>query len=341
MMPSAQGRALERLGFLRFTPAHTAGGSFREWLHFAVHDSRVDVLVNLSIVRSPHDLAGKVLVLVRGPDGVWDGDLESFPLDRLDVGAGRLRLQVGPSSVDFDGGVLRVSARCERRDVQVNLTLEPQCFPCLLQNFSLASDAPMSWVVAPRLAASGRVQWGGLTVDLDDATAYHDHNWGHFAGDDLSWEWSCTLATEQSPWNVVTVRVTDGARMRAIAQGVLTWESGSRRTAFRGAQVRFVRDGMRRPESPLRVPRCLSLLVPAHATAVPERIEVAAANGSDWLVGAIDTIDLARIVVPRDVDTGITVLKEVAGRASFRGRIVGRDVTVAGPAFLEIAGPTP
>lgn len=338
MSPHASyGRALERLGFLRYVPALETGGSYREWLHFAIHAPLVDVLVNFSIVRSDRGTFGNVLLLVREPGGAWDGDMDAFSESELDVGSGRLRMRMGASALELDG-VLRVVAACRRRRVAVNLALVPESFPCLVQNVGLAGDAPISWLLAPRLAAFGSVAWDGRRVSLEGASAYHDHNWGNFAGGDLAWEWSCTLATATSPWNVVTVRMMDGAGARTLSQGVLSWEHGSRRTGFRSSQVSFAREGMRWPESSLRVPRPLALLAPTTA-GVPERLQVAASSGRDWLAGSIETMDHARVIVPRDTATGLMVLREVAARSAFTGRMGGREVRIEGPAFLELAGP--
>jgi hypothetical protein len=308
-----------------------------------ISDSRLDLLLNFSLTSAPANSSAQVLILIREPDGAWEGDVETFAGGEVEVGSGRLRMRMGGSSVDFDDS-FHVRFACAARGIAGELAITPRCFPYLVQNVVLRKDQPISWLVAPRLVASGRVAWGGKdgrppqSVELDGASAYHDHNWGRFAGRDLAWEWSCTLATEASPWSLVTVRTLDGARSQVLSQGVVLWEEAHRRATFRSGDVSFAFEGARRPASCLRVPRALGLVVPAGATSMPEKVRIAAARGRDHLAGSLRTLDQARVVVPRDADGGLTVLKEIAARSTFEGEIGGRRLAVDAPAFLELVG---
>ncbi len=68
--------------FRRSASAFRAGGSHKEWLHFAIHAAGLDLLVNFSIVDdirpgvSPGTEIPRLTCLVR--ERSWDGDIEQF-----------------------------------------------------------------------------------------------------------------------------------------------------------------------------------------------------------------------------------------------------------------------
>jgi hypothetical protein len=336
-------RSLAETGYIRFAPRDEAQDAVRrEWLHFIVRAPGCEVIVNLSLGRSPSGgLVGAVLLLVRaGEDRRWDGDLDTYDVHANDVGTGRLRLRVGGATVDYEDG-FTVRARCRRRAVSVDLSLTPECHPYLVPNISLGEGGAVHWLVAPRLRASGTVQLGERTLSLSDAVAYHDHNWGRFGGADLQWEWGCTLADETPDGpapSVVVVRVLDRNRARVAAQGMVVWEGARRRQMFRGAELTMGTEGWLRAPTGLRVPRALSLLAPGPPTGVPARVRLAAEAGGDRLEGEFRAEDVARVLVPRETDLRTTVIHEVLGRMSLAGMCGGAALAVDAPALFEFLG---
>ena len=190
----------------------------------------------------------------------------------------------------------------------------------------------MSWV---RWRASGELRVRGRRLRIDDAAAYHDHNWGDFEGGDVAWRWGCTLATDG--YNAVFVQLLDRARTRAIAQGLFLWSGSHRERTFRAGEVSCVAEGLLRKKGP-SIPRSLSLLAPSTSSDVPERLRITARDGRDRLEGRLECSDVARVLVPRDVDLGVTVIHEVKGRFVLDGKVGGADVHIDAPAFAETLG---
>lgn len=332
-------RRLERDGFVRFDPRDASTPPQREWLHFVVSDGRFDVLVNFSVVQGPRGPEGNVLLLARDREGSrWEGDLDDHEVGPADVGGGRIRLHLGGCHVDHDGRFY-VRARCRRRPLALDLCLDAEAMPYLVHNVALGEGASVSWLVAPRLRATGALRWGDRVVRLDGATAYHDHNWGRFRGADLRWEWGCSLAPEGpgDALSAVLVRVFEPGG-RAASQGLVVWEGAHRRALFRGDEVSFAGEGWLRASQGLRVPRSLSLLAPGPPTDVPARLAVRAEAGGDALRGAFIAEDVARVLVPHDGDLGTTVIHEAVGRMRLDGALGGRAVALDAPAFCEFLG---
>jgi len=320
--------AVEKLGFLRLPAPNVF---HREWLHFVIHDSAIDLVLNFSVLGSPDKgTSGNVLLLARTRDGVWEGDVERFTGEDIHGGRGSLRLDVGWSSVRF-GDAFAVHAECKRQDIVADLTIEPLALPYLVHN-----SGNVQWLVAPRWRASGEARIRDKRYRIEHAPAYHDHNWGDFEGGDVAWRWACTLAP--NGYNVVFVQLLDRARARALSQGLLVWSDAHRERTFRGKEVSCVAEGLLRKTKPLSVPRSLSLLASSSATDVPERLCITAREGDDHLEGHIACHDMARVLVPRDMDLGVTVIHEIKGRFVLEGTLGGTDVHIEAPAFAETLG---
>lgn len=319
---------MKRIGFLRL-PA--IGAVHREWLHFVVHDASVDVVINFSVLGSPSNgTSGNVLLLARDRDGSWNGDVERFSNKDVRGGRGGLRLDVGMSSIRYDGAFC-VRAVCKRADVSTELVIEPLSFPYLVHG-----AGNVQWLVAPRWRATGEVQVRGKRYQLDGAPAYHDHNWGDFAGGDVAWRWGCTLAAEG--YNAVFVQLLDRARTLALSQGLFVWNGAHRERTFRASEVTFSAEGLLRTAPSLTVPRALSLLASSSATDVPTRIQIGGRDGDDRLEGAFECHDMARVLVPRDMDLGVTSIHEIKGRFVLDGMLGGEEVHIDAPAFAETLG---
>src|SRR5262245_2393892 len=109
-------QAIRHADWLRRSPAHASGrGSHKEWLHFCVYAPGIDVLVNLSLlddVRSTAPRPGefaRVTLLVR--ERHWDGEVNAFAADEVEIEAGRIAMRFGPNMVRFDRGAYSVAAQ--------------------------------------------------------------------------------------------------------------------------------------------------------------------------------------------------------------------------------------
>jgi hypothetical protein len=148
------------------------------------------------------------------PDGRWggrvlvthharDGRSERFTVEAHAAGVSfdtaGADVTIGGSSVrQRDGSyLLAVRARGQVDALRMDLHLQPlpnRYFPPV----ELRDRAFVSGYVVPALAASasGRICLGAHCVDLRDAPAYHDHNWGVWR--DVTWEWGAARGTSLS-----------------------------------------------------------------------------------------------------------------------------------------------
>lgn len=318
---------MERVGFLRLP---TTGTVHREWLHFVVHGAGVDVVVNFSVLGAPGRTSGNVLVLARERDGAWSGDVERFSATAIRGGRGGLRLDIGMSSIRYDGA-FQVRAVCKRSDISADLVIEPRALPYLVHG-----SGNVQWLVAPRWRASGELRIRGALHRLEAAPAYHDHNWGDFQGGDVAWRWGCTL--EPEGYNAVFVQLLDRARTRCHSQGLFLWNGAHRERTFRAGELTLSAGGLLRTAASLTVPRSLSLLASTSATDVPQHIHITARDGTDRLEGSLECFDMARVLVPRDTDLGVTAIHEIKGRLVLDGALGGEEVHIDAPAFAETLG---
>lgn len=330
--------ALRRLDWFRRSPARFGGpGEHKEWQHFLVHAPDFHLLVNFDLIdEGPHEVA-RVIVLVRAGE-CSRGEVVRFAPDAVEVPVGGLQARFGRNVMRFVDDAYELELELPSLALRARLRLASTTMPAIANNQPLAPNRTLSWLFVPRLRASGFVELDGRRIALDDALAYHDHNWGHFAwGDDFAWEWGSLLPwSRDNPWSAVYMRMADRGRARASCQGLYLWRGATPGRIFRDHELevslhgRFVAPGF------LQVPPVMGLLCPRASADLPARIEVRAQAGDDVVELAFELEQLAQILMPHEHDVvGVTALNEVAGRTTMQGRIGGERVELVGPGMFE------
>ncbi|MEO8699590.1 MAG: hypothetical protein ABI867_06075 [Kofleriaceae bacterium] len=324
--------SLSAHGFLRRPRAGRA--HHREWLHFCVRDGATELIVNLNIVGDGRVAAGeraRVLVLARR-DGVWSGDLEEIELGAIDARGGQLRAHVGRHVIELAGETVRLRGGSCDGTIAYDLKLAPRTFPSLARDVPLAGSAPVSWLVVPRLLATGTLVVAGRRSELAGALAYHDHNWGRFTHRDFTWQWGHAHAGDAS---VVLSRLLDRSQSTAYLQTLMLWRGARIARIFRGGELAIRPEGFLRPQTLFTLPRLATLLA-GGATEVPRVLAIEAHADGDVLTGTFTAHDLARIVVPELDALRTTVIHEVAGELVLRGHVHGEPIVIAAPATFEL-----
>lgn len=314
---------------------HEARGD-REWLHFFVAAPSVDLFVNLSIFDDLRPAAqnaerARVLVLTR-QNGVWDGDGDEIASADLQARGGQVAARFGMTEIDFVNGVFRLRGVLRERPIAFDLVLEPRAFPSLTTDTAIAGGGTLHWLVVPQLVAGGTVTIGNATHSVNDAPAYHDHNWGTFTQRDFRWQWGHAqdLASGRS---IVLARLLDGVAGSASLQVLFVWEGPRLVRIFRAGDLTFLPKGFLR-RSCLTLPRFASL-VASGATEVPARIAMEARSGDDFLGGEMALEDAACLALSDDAELESTLLYEALGRLSLNGQIAGKDFAIDAPVVFE------
>jgi len=181
----------------RFHLPRTRDSTWGEWHYFNLVTSPDEWWYITFLVGGEVSLAdrgdrwgGRMLVTHRRPDGRHDRYTAEVPAARVSMDTSRADLAIGESWVRQRDGTYRlhVAARGARGRARLDLLVRPKpnrYFPPV----ELREDDFLSGYVVPALAAtaSGRACSAGRCVEVRDAPAYHDHNWGVWR--DVTWEW--------------------------------------------------------------------------------------------------------------------------------------------------------
>ena len=141
-------------------------------------------------LRSTERWGGRLLVTHRRPDGRYDQYTADAPGQRVSFDTAGADVSIGESHVRQRDGVYRLRGRARGPAGTVRLDLEVRPLPNrYFPPVELREEALLSGYVVPGLAASarGRLCVGGRCRSVEDAPAYHDHNWGVWR--DVTWEW--------------------------------------------------------------------------------------------------------------------------------------------------------
>jgi hypothetical protein len=142
---------------------------------------------------------GRVLITHRRPDGRYERFTDDAPSSRVIFDTAAADLTIGVSYVRQRGGIYRLHARARGAagTVRLDLTLHPlsnRYFPPV----ELSKGQFFSSYVVPALAgsASGKICVASGCLSVEDAAAYHDHNWGEWR--DVTWEWGAARGSRLS-----------------------------------------------------------------------------------------------------------------------------------------------
>lgn len=334
-------RLIPRLDYFRRPPSRIGGElGFKEWMHFCVYGEGVDLLINFSEVDDLRPgAAGKsrarMTVLARRRH--WRGGVEEIDAEHVEIVGGRVEASFGDNALAFEEGRYRLRVRLHDLPIAADLTLEPVTTPAPIHNVSVGDGPPIHWLVIPRLRAHGTVTLDGERIALDDAPAYHDHNWGHFGwGRDFAWEWGFGLpASATAPWSFVFARLSDRGRNRTRMQTLFLWRGAHVHSAFRDAQITVHHEGLFRAERVLKIPPIMGLIRPGTATDVPASMTLRARSGADEVEARFTPIDVAQVIIPNDADLGVTIIHEVAGRLAVDAEVGGERVEIRCPTIFE------
>jgi hypothetical protein len=321
-------------GYLRGPSASPQ--EYKEWFHFCVVGEELEVVANFSLMNN----VARVALIVRTGHS-WHGNVETIPAEYVQAERGSLALNFGENKLRFSERGFEISIALSEEPVSATLLLIPETVPLHRPN-SVLSPMPINWMVVPRLTAHGRVIAGGKRFDIEEAPAYHDHNWGSFAwGEDHAWHWGYALpkrtaARDPQVPSLAFVRLLDRTRARDAGHGLFLWRGAEYHRMFREGEVSISPVGYYRNPSALKVPRPMALLSPETCHDVPEKIGIAARGHGDEVDILFTADHLVQVLVPNDRDLGITVINEISGNYQLRGEVGGEELKLDGRGYFEV-----
>lgn len=350
--PAAMTALLERTDYFRRSPARYGGrGAFKEWQHFVVHAPGLMLIINFSVLDEP-PLAGAApagsaieaarVIMLANRGGIWDGGVDRIDPERVQIHAGLVDAQFGGNVMRLRDGRYHVVAALARRGVAADLEFVPLSPPAQANNHPLSAHERLSWLFVPRLMARGTVRTGGEEITIEEAPAYHDHNWGHFRwGNDFSWRFlqMCGDSPEHE-WSAVLWHVMDGSRNHTRSCGLYLRRGWSEEYVFRGREVTVACRGLLRQTSLLRVPPVMALVASGGACDVPSALRLEACGGDGHAELDFQSESVAQVLVPSEVSpVGAVSLNEVRGRCRLTGSAGRHDISLEGPGVLEYVHP--
>lgn len=166
-------------------PAASARPSWAEWDYFNFADPSSRTYGYLTVVAGGEG-KGAVLFRLRRPGRPVEDLALPASLDPGGISTTSASQRIGPARVWVVSGTYRVTVRDPRLQLDLTVTPAPGRY---LPPVEAAGRALISGYVVPVVGGtmSGSIQTGDASIQLRDAPAYHDHNWGTWR--DVTWEW--------------------------------------------------------------------------------------------------------------------------------------------------------
>lgn len=321
--------------------------SYKEWYHFNVLDgmSGIDLIVNLSVAGDVARAGGgdaDLIVLCHRRGEGWCGGIERFDASAVAFDTRALRVESAPARIAFADGEYRLNIGRADAPVRIDLRFAPCTEPLLLWNDTPLGGGRLNWLIVAHLKASGAIDVARERIVLDDACAYHDHNWGHwFWGDDFGWEWGfCADEQDASPATRTTIvfdRTSDRQGDVSLEHTLAVWRGAKLVKVFTRHALRCRREG-RFEGDVRREPGAASLVAPGVVVTVPRSFVASSRDGADWLDLRYDVDAALQVSVPREYGFGLVGLNETFGNVIVNGEVGGQRVAFAARACFEFLG---
>lgn len=310
---------------------------YKDWLHLIVlhHPSGTVGLINVSLHGPPNDPRSRAVgtALVHAPNVGWLGNVEIHSFAEANLGQSSIGLRQVAMAVDHVSGTLLASVIDPENGLNLSLNATAFAPPVVVEQLPLGGGW-ISWHAVPRLTVSGKFTVGNRDIDLQEASAYHDHNWGRWHwGEDLGWEWGCFMTPGRGPALILS-RTTDRAHHRH-SNPSLVIEFDGRRRAFGGSAV--VIDYRGELQTTLRrVPGALAALHQDRAhVRLPKRLHFKADDGFDHLEAEFTAEAAAQLIAADPLVRGYSFIHEISGTFSCNGMISGNRIMGSGLGVLE------
>lgn len=326
------------LDFLRPpTPFDATQSAYKDWLHLNFFDSGQGIagLVNGSIHGSPTDPTSRVIgaALVHTPSG-WAGNVAVRGIADAVIGLASVAVDEVAIGIRHADGLVEVSVQQPDSGLVLEGVATPASAPLRIEHRLPFGSGWISWSVVPSLLFSGTARVAERTLDLVEAPAYHDHNWGRWHwGDDVGWEWTVLPGGQDGP-TLVFARTTDRTHS-TYGEALLTLDYRDRRLFFTGESIDVEFEGWFAGRL-RRVPGALAAL---HSDRVrprlPERILLRARDGFDEVEVDFRTTGGAQLIAGDPVAPGYGFLHELMGSYALEGRVDGRSFSSKGTGVFE------
>lgn len=162
-----------------------AGSAWVEWDYFNLVDPATRAYAYLTLLTGAQPL-GAMLARVKAPGAPVDDVLIPSALLPGDISTTTAEQHIGPARLTAGAGGYHLTVDDPR--LRVDLTIRPDG-GFVLPATEVRVGTSVSGYVVPvaRGRADGVIRAGGRTLTFTNAPAYHDHNWGTWAG--VTWEW--------------------------------------------------------------------------------------------------------------------------------------------------------
>jgi hypothetical protein len=205
--------------------------------------------------------------------------------------------------------------------------------------FSFDVRAPLgsgwiSWWAVPLLRVSGEVWIDGRRIDVTNAIAYHDHNWGRWHwGDNAGWEWGAFAFPEI---NAVFVFARSSNKAHDTWGRIHFNVQGEKfSTAFAPEHITVELSGTLGSLA-RRIPGALAAV---HADrrnpGLPARFVITADDGVNAVRLVLDARTAAQLILAEPTRPGYSFINEIVGNCTVVGKINDFEFTASGVGIFE------
>jgi hypothetical protein len=320
-------------------PNDRRGGAYKDWLHLNVFDTATGIALVLNgavqgAADDPRAVASATALVHHA--GSWSTHHETVSRSQTEIT--ERTLAVGDQLViqlDPVSGGMTTTFRHPTSGLAVHVEAVP-----LTRAIHTVAPMPfgsgwIAWRAVPLLRSKGYVETAGRRTSLDDALAYHDHNWGRWRwGEDIGWEWAAWPSEDGA---LVMSRATDRAHGKAAANVTiaLPGRQGWQNRSYGGHSVE-VRLANWRRGCHRRLPGGMAALHAERSSPrLPGSVELRVDDGFDRMTARLDVEDAMQVIVADPQFAGYSYIHEMFGPFRASGMCGGQRFALHGQGVFE------
>jgi hypothetical protein len=268
--------------------------------------------------------------------GTWSTYHETLPCSEATIAeralalGDRFALQLDPVT-----GGLNTTFRHPSHDLAVHVQAAPMTSAIQTVTPVPFGSGWIAWRAIPLLSSRGYLVSAGQRTSLDDALAYHDHNWGRWHwGEDIGWEWAAWPCADGA---LVMSRATDrvhgaGAANVTIA---LPGRRGWQNQMYGGSSVQIRLANWKRG-CRQRLPGAMAALHAERSSPrLPASVDMLVDDGFDRMTARMEVTDALQVIVADPHIAGYSYIHELFGSFRASGTCRGQRFALQGQGVFE------
>ena len=207
---------------------------YNEWHYFNVMDEKQLFSIICTFKLNENRDESEIRLGCYGNDGNSNTYFKAYPLSIAKYSSETPDVTIANNTVRLTPEGYSVHIASDDGTQVLDALFKPEAEPSPeLSANGLSQGEVINWIVAsPKMEVNGKFIVNGKNYTLNNATGYHDHNWGYWNWRDLGWDWGQVIQTryhldgnDKEKYSINFGNITDPDYTRSLTSVLNVWRN--------------------------------------------------------------------------------------------------------------------